>query len=105
MGIAYHAGIKATVDEMATHILSREGQIQTNAVRMCKIMASVFWDRNGVLLVDFMPQGTTIISDAFRATLRVSEEHCKTNSTACFQKVFCSSTITQGPTLLERLGN
>ncbi|GFV26807.1 zinc finger MYM-type protein 1 [Trichonephila clavipes] len=33
MGIPYHPGIKATVDGMATPILSRQGQIQTNAVK------------------------------------------------------------------------
>ena len=33
-------------------------------------MATVFWDRQGVLLVDFMPRNTTISADAFCATLR-----------------------------------
>ncbi|GFX52542.1 transposase [Trichonephila clavipes] len=33
-------------------------------------MASVFWDRRGVLLVDFFPQGTTINSGAYCPTLR-----------------------------------
>ncbi|GFX26120.1 transposable element Tcb2 transposase [Trichonephila clavipes] len=33
-----------------------------------KIMARVYWDRRGVLLVDFMPQGTTINSGAYCAT-------------------------------------
>ncbi|GFX68190.1 mariner Mos1 transposase [Trichonephila clavipes] len=33
-------------------------------------MATVFWDRRGVLLVDFMPQGTTIYSGAYCTTLR-----------------------------------
>ncbi|GFV99940.1 hypothetical protein TNCV_3567311 [Trichonephila clavipes] len=33
MGVPYHPGIKATVDGMATHILSRQGQIQINAVK------------------------------------------------------------------------
>ncbi|GFR30198.1 hypothetical protein TNCT_460831 [Trichonephila clavata] len=33
MGIPYHPGIKATVDGIATHILSRQGQSQTNAVK------------------------------------------------------------------------
>ncbi|GFW73145.1 histone-lysine N-methyltransferase SETMAR [Trichonephila clavipes] len=31
--ILYHPGIKATVNGMATHILSRQGQSQTNAVK------------------------------------------------------------------------
>ncbi|GFU47557.1 uncharacterized protein TNCV_2442871 [Trichonephila clavipes] len=35
-----------------------------------KIMATVFWDRCGDLLVDFMPKGTTINSGAYCATLR-----------------------------------
>lgn len=34
-----------------------------------KIMASVFWDRKGVLLIDFMPTGTTINAAAYCETL------------------------------------
>lgn len=34
-----------------------------------KVMATVFWDYQGVILVDFMPKGTTINSDAYIATL------------------------------------
>ncbi|XP_067123351.1 histone-lysine N-methyltransferase SETMAR-like [Centruroides vittatus] len=41
---------------------------QTISVR--KIMATVFWDRKGILLVDFMPRGTTINSDTYCVTLR-----------------------------------
>ncbi|GFX44179.1 mariner Mos1 transposase [Trichonephila clavipes] len=35
-----------------------------------KIMSTMFWDQHTVLLVDFMPQGTTINSGAYCATLR-----------------------------------
>jgi histone-lysine N-methyltransferase SETMAR len=35
-----------------------------------KIMCTVFWDRKGVLLVDFMPPGTTINSDVYCETLK-----------------------------------
>jgi hypothetical protein len=35
-----------------------------------KIMATVFCDRNDVLLVEFMPQGTTINAESYCATLR-----------------------------------
>ena len=35
-----------------------------------KIMATVFWDIEGVILIDFMPKGTTINSDAYIDTLR-----------------------------------
>jgi hypothetical protein len=33
-------------------------------------MATVFWDRKGVLLIGFMPQGTTINAESYCATLR-----------------------------------
>ena len=35
-----------------------------------KIMATVFWDVHGMLLTDFSPQGATINSDAYIATLK-----------------------------------
>ena len=34
-----------------------------------KVMATVFWDRHGVLLVEFMQQGTTINAATYCATL------------------------------------
>jgi histone-lysine N-methyltransferase SETMAR len=34
-----------------------------------KVMATVFWDMEGLLLVDIMPKGTTINSEAYVATL------------------------------------
>ncbi|GFV70845.1 putative transposase [Trichonephila clavipes] len=34
-----------------------------------KIMASIFWDRKGVLLSEFMPRGTTINADRYSETL------------------------------------
>ena len=33
-------------------------------------MATVFWDRKGILLIDFMPTGTPINSDRYCDTLR-----------------------------------
>jgi hypothetical protein len=33
-------------------------------------MATVFWDRKGVLMVGFMKQGTTITSEMYCETLR-----------------------------------
>jgi len=41
---------------------------QTASAR--KLMATVFWDSQGVLLVDFMPRNTSINADAYCATLR-----------------------------------
>jgi hypothetical protein len=33
-----------------------------------KQMETVFWDRNGVLVVEFVQQGTTIMSDVLQNT-------------------------------------
>jgi hypothetical protein len=35
-----------------------------------KLMATVFWDRKGELMVELMQQGTTITSEAYRETLK-----------------------------------
>lgn len=42
-----------------------------------KIMASVFWDRKGLLLVDFMPKGTTINAAAYCETLKKLKKKIK----------------------------
>jgi hypothetical protein len=35
-----------------------------------KLIATVFWDRKGVLMVEFMQQGTTITSEVYCETLK-----------------------------------
>ncbi|GBO06860.1 hypothetical protein AVEN_53044-1 [Araneus ventricosus] len=52
-------GVETHVRVKAKHTLSQ-----------LKILASVFWDRHGVLLVDFMQRGTTINAVAYGQTLR-----------------------------------
>jgi hypothetical protein len=37
-----------------------------------KLMATVFWDRKGVQMVEFMQQGTTITSQVYCETLKKS---------------------------------
>ena len=41
---------------------------QTTSTR--KIMCTAFWDRKGVLLVDFLPQGSTINAGVYCGTLK-----------------------------------
>ena len=36
---------------------------------VCKVMCTVFWDRKGVILLDFLEPGQTIISDRYIPTL------------------------------------
>jgi hypothetical protein len=35
------------------------------------LMATVFWDRKGVLMVEFMEQGTTTMSEVYCKTLQI----------------------------------
>jgi len=40
------------------HAFSQQAQeIQTNTVEQKKMMATVFWERKGILLTEFMAQG------------------------------------------------
>ena len=39
------------------------------SISVKKIMVSIFWDRKGILLVDFMPPGATINATAYCDTL------------------------------------
>jgi hypothetical protein len=41
---------------------------ETSSVR--KLMSAVFWDRKGVLMVQFMQQGTTVTSEVYCETLK-----------------------------------
>jgi len=37
---------------------------------ICQVMASVLWDSEGILLVEFMKRGATINSEQYVQTLR-----------------------------------
>lgn len=66
MGIPYHPW--ATVDGLVRYILSRQIQNQSKVSKR-KILATLFRDRRGVFLVDFMPHRTAISSGAYCAIL------------------------------------
>jgi hypothetical protein len=46
---------------MHTH-QARQAQKVNNCLPARKLMAAVFWDRKGVLIMEFIEQGTTIIA-------------------------------------------
>ncbi|GFT19357.1 uncharacterized protein TNCV_2532951 [Trichonephila clavipes] len=41
---------------------------QTLSIR--KVMCTVFWDRKGILLIDFLPRGETVNADRYYEALR-----------------------------------
>ena len=61
--------VKATVNAMAPLIVPESKKFkQASSVK--KIMATVFWDRKGILLIDFLERGLTINVDAYCETVR-----------------------------------
>jgi hypothetical protein len=44
------------------HIFSPNNPKRFKQMSARKLMATVFWDRKGVLMVEFLQQGTTIMS-------------------------------------------
>jgi len=52
-----------------------------------KIMCTVFWDRKGVLLVDFLPQGSTINADVYCDTHKNCIARTRISDVACLAGV------------------
>ncbi|KAJ4444150.1 hypothetical protein ANN_05939 [Periplaneta americana] len=71
----YHTDGDAFLDQIVTgdetwvsHNTQRPSANHTLSTQ--KVVATVFWDRKGVLLLDFMPKGTTINANRYCETLR-----------------------------------
>ncbi|CAL1261915.1 unnamed protein product [Larinioides sclopetarius] len=52
------------------HSISPKAKKFKTSISVKKIIASVFWDRQGILLLEFMPPGTTINVAAYCQTLK-----------------------------------
>lgn len=57
--------------------------------RLKKIMASVFWDRKGVILIDSLPQGKTITAAQYCGTLRKLKRAIQNQRRGMFTKEVC----------------
>jgi hypothetical protein len=53
---------------MHTHSANRLKNFKETSTR--KLMAIAFWDRKGVLVVDFMGEGTTVTSEVYCITVK-----------------------------------
>jgi hypothetical protein len=84
MGVAFDSGIEVAATEWRhTSSLKKHKFRQTISTR--KIMCTVLWDRQGVLLVEFLPQGTTINSTAYCETMKkLRREACLFVDLCCF---------------------
>ena len=71
MDFLHKLRVKATVNAMAMAMQSSpKAKKFKQACSARKIMATVFWDRRGILLIDFLERGLTINADAYCETVR-----------------------------------
>ena len=60
---------KSSLNSGCTRILPTSPRNSNKHCRTKKMMATVFWDHKGILLMEFMAPGTTITSEVFCETL------------------------------------
>jgi hypothetical protein len=51
---------QSAAKEVDAHTFTKQDENFKQMLSARKLMATVFWDRKGVLMVEFMQQGTTI---------------------------------------------
>lgn len=68
MGVSFHSRSETKIETVHSESPIAKKFRQTPSAG--KVMATVFWDRKGILLIDYMETGTTINSDSYCATLR-----------------------------------
>ncbi|KAG8227507.1 hypothetical protein J437_LFUL002396 [Ladona fulva] len=69
-----------------------------NLTSVRKNMVTVFWDRKGVLLVEFLPRGETTIPAAYCATVRKPRENRKNRRNVMLTRGVSNSTRTSSLT-------
>jgi hypothetical protein len=66
---------------MHTHSPNKPKKFKQTSAR--KLMAAVFWDRKGVLVVEFMQRGTTITSEVYCEALKNCVGPFRTKGVEC----------------------
>jgi hypothetical protein len=69
MSVARNPWIEAAVHGMEAHMIANKKKFK-QIISTRKIMCTVFWDRKSVLLVEFLPQGSTINTGVYCNTLK-----------------------------------
>lgn len=54
-----------------------------------KVLASVFWDYHGVIMIDFLDKGRTITGDYYSTTDHSTGKKLKRTDAGSYPKVFC----------------
>ncbi|GBO12354.1 hypothetical protein AVEN_3496-1 [Araneus ventricosus] len=70
LGSSCQCGDKTTVYGMGTYLFSNPAEEVRQTLSARKLMVIVFWDAQGILLIEFMTRGTTINSEVYCRTLK-----------------------------------
>ena len=62
---------------MAAHLAPKKFRVQKSTG---KVLASVFWDQNGILLIDYLPKGQTINAEYYSSLLVQLKDILKQNA-------------------------
>jgi hypothetical protein len=73
---------KCSQSSGCTHIHQKAGKFK-QSLSARKLMATVFWDRKGVLMVDFMQQETTITREVYCELLKNYVGPLRTKGVEC----------------------
>jgi hypothetical protein len=74
---------KGQSKQQCTHIYQTSQKIQTDAFFARRLIVTIFWERKGVVIVEFMQQDTTVISKVYCKTLKISIGLFKTKDIEC----------------------
>jgi hypothetical protein len=69
MGPSHYPRNKTELHDVETPIISYRWGDSFRTTSVCKVMATVFWDVKGLLLVDFIHKNETINADLYIQTL------------------------------------
>jgi transposase len=69
MGVPRDSGIKEAVHGVESHLIAEKAQIQADNFNPQDHVLSFFWDRQGVLIVQFLPKSTAINAASYSETL------------------------------------
>jgi hypothetical protein len=76
---------------MHTHSPDKPKNLNKHCLPARRLMVAVLWDRKGVLVVEFMQQGTTVTSEMYCKTLRKLHRAGHLEQKAWNANIWCSA--------------
>ncbi|GFO46420.1 Aromatic-l-amino-acid decarboxylase [Plakobranchus ocellatus] len=96
-----HSGDKTRLNDMEAHVLSfhKKFKVQQSAT---EVMATVFWDSRGMMLLDILPKGETFNADRYCKTLDRLRHAVRRKRRGLLRMELSSNTTVQPPHTAKR---